>query len=127
MFIRVCALCVAIALICSALRPHRPEVATVVSLAAGVAGLAMLGEDAGTVGEWFGSMAKLFGQGGDISLAALRGVGIAVTAELGAQLCADAGESAMAGRITLAGRVAVLSLCLPMLMELAQAVSGLLA
>ena len=127
MFVRVCALCVAIALICSALRPQRPEVATVVSLAAGVAGLAMLVAEAGAVGEWFGSMAELFEQGGDIALAVLRGVGIAVTAELGSQLCADAGESAMAGRITLAGRVAVLSLCLPMLTELAQAVGGLLA
>lgn len=127
MFIRISALCVAVALICSALRPQRPEIATGVSLAAGIAALAMLGAEAGDVSAWFGETTRLFEQGGDISLAALRGVGIAVTAELGAQLCTDAGESAMAGRITLASRVAMLSLCLPMLTELARAAEELLA
>ena len=95
--------------------------------AAGIAALAMLGAEAGDVSTWFGETTRLFEQGGDISLAALRGVGIAVTAELGAQLCTDAGESAMAGRITLAGRVAMLSLCLPMLTELARVAEELLA
>ena len=48
-----------------------------------------------------------------------KGAGIAIVAELGSQLCMDAGESALAGRVALASRVAMLGLCAPMLAELA--------
>ena len=87
LIVKVAALCVATAMICAALRVQRPEMATALSLAAGVA----------------------------------------VLSELGAQLCADAGETALAGRVTLAARVAMLALCAPLLTELVDAVGGALA
>ena len=52
---------------------------------------------------------------GDVAALVLKGAGIAVVSELGTQLCADAGERALAGRIALAARLATLGLCAPML------------
>ena len=51
----------------------------------------------------------------------------AIAAELGAQLCADAGEAALAGRIELASRVATLGLCLPLAADIARSLGLLLS
>ena len=57
----------------------------------------------------------------------LRTVGIALIAEFAAQLCRDSGESAMAGRISLAARVSILASALPMLTKLLRIVTGAFA
>ena len=57
----------------------------------------------------------------------LKGAGISVVSELGSQLCVDAGERALAGRITLASRLAMLALCAPMLSQIAAMIAGTLA
>jgi len=63
---------------------------------------------------------------GGVRDAMLKAAGIAVLAELGAQLCMDSGESALAGRITLAARIAIIGLCLPLLMELMEKIGDAL-
>ena len=126
MIVKVTALCVAVAMICSALRLQRPELATAVSLAAGLAVLIALASEAGEAVKWLNELKALMSPGDDIASAVLKGAGIAIVSELGAQLCADAGESALAGRIVLAARLATLGLCAPMLAELTHLVGGLL-
>ena len=118
MMLKVAALCVAVAMICSALRLQRPEMATAVSLAAGLAVLTLLFGEIRQAGSWLDVFRTLMGSDGDLTATILKGAGIAVVSELGAQLCADAGESALAGRVTLASRIAMLGLCAPLLKEL---------
>ena len=48
----------------------------------------------------------------------VRGAAIAILSDLGAQLCRDAGETALAGRVTLIARVSILALCAPLLSAL---------
>ena len=115
MVLRITALCVAVAMICAALRMQRPELATAVSLAGGVAALAMALSDVAPVAQWQEAFRRLLGQDGDVAALVLKGAGIAVVSELGTQLCADAGERALAGRIALAARLATLGLCASML------------
>ena len=62
----------------------------------------------------------------DITAIVLKGAGIAIVSEMGEQLCADAGESALAGRIALASRVAMLGLCAPLVGELTALIGGAL-
>ena len=114
-------------MICAALRVQRPELATAVSLAGGVAALSMALADVAGAGEWLDAFRQLLGQDGDMATLVLKGAGIAVVSELGAQLCADAGERALAGRIALAARLATLGLCAPMLSRIAELVSEGLA
>ena len=126
MIVKVTALCVAAAMICSALRLQRPEMATAVSLAAGLVVLAMISAELSRARGWTESLWDLIRRNDDITVVVMTGAGVAILSELGAQLCADAGESALAGRITLASRAAMLLLCAPMLAELAGLVDGVL-
>ena len=119
MILKVAALCVAVAMICSAIRLQRPELATAISLSAGLAALALVTGTLADAGGWIASLRRLLATEGDLAQTVVRGAGIAIVGELGAQLCTDAGESALAGRVTLASRVAMLGLCGPMLAELA--------
>lgn len=126
MILKVTALCVAAAMICAALRPVRPEMATAVALAGGVAALMLAVSEAEGARTWIDDFRRLMGDNRDVSGVVLKGAGIAIVSEMGAQLCSDAGESALAGRITLAGRVATLGLCAPLARELTNAVAATL-
>lgn len=119
MILKVAALCVAVAMICSAIRVQRPEMATALSLATGLAVLALLYSEMRDAGRWVDAFRELTRADGDLSATVIKGAGIAIVAELGGQLCADAGETALAGRVSLAARVAMLGLCGPMIAELA--------
>ena len=126
MIVRVISLCLAVAMICSALRTQRPELATALSIAAGLAALWLAyPQVGGAVREW-SELKDRLSLDDDLALTALRAAGIAVLAELGAQICADAGERALGGRILLAARIALLGLCAPMLGEIAAMVQGAL-
>lgn len=127
MIFRVIALCVAAAMICSALRTQRPEMATAVSLAAGLAALALLYREFAASANGLDALRSLLRADEGATATVLKAAGIAVVSELGAQLCSDAGESALAGRIALAARVAMLGLCAPMLSEIAGMLGGLFA
>ncbi|MBR1820312.1 MAG: hypothetical protein IJ769_01675 [Clostridia bacterium] len=120
MILRVTALCVAVAMICSAIRVQRPEMATAISLAAGLMVLTLLYSELSQAPQWLEAFKGLMRSDGDLATSIVKGAGIAIVAELGGQLCADAGENALAGRVALASRVAMLGLCAPMLAELAE-------
>ncbi len=114
-------LCVAAALVCSMLRVQRSELATVVSLAVGTAALLMLALRVRAMLPELEGLRRLFrDMDGDSITAILRAAGITIIAELGSQLCRDAGESALAGRIGLIARIAILALCVPMASRLAE-------
>ncbi len=127
MILKVAALCVAVAMICSAIRVQRPEMATALSLATGLAVLALLYGEMREAGRWVDAFRELTRADCDLSATVLKGAGIAIVAELGGQLCADAGETALAGRVSLAARVAMLGLCGPMIAELADTLRAALS
>ena len=118
MIVRIIAMCIAAAMICTALRPQRPEMATAISLAAGLAALAMLYAELSRGPDWLGALRSFLPENGSIPGTVLKAAGIAVLSQFAAQICTDAGEGALAGRIALAARVAMLGLCAPLLGEI---------
>ena len=114
-------LCVAAAMICAAIRVQRPELATGVSLAVGAAVLAMMASQAQSLfpeaRQLWDMLSALDGEAGS---AMLRAAGITVIAELAGQLCRDAGESALAGRVALIARASILALCVPLVSRLSE-------
>lgn len=56
----------------------------------------------------------------------LRVIGIAYLAEFGAQLCRDAGEGSIASRVELAAKVVILVLAVPVIVEIMEAVLGMI-
>jgi len=57
---------------------------------------------------------------------ALRVIGVAYMAELGSSVCADAGESAIATKIDLGGRVIIMIMAMPVVVDIISTVLGLL-
>lgn len=121
MAIQWMALCVAAAMICAMLRTQRPELATAVSLAVGAAVLVMLADKLGTLfPEADKLLSWLSGDEGVLRTAILRSAGVTLIGQLGAELCADAGERALAGRIALIARATVVMACVPVVAQLVE-------
>ena len=59
-------------------------------------------------------------------LVMLKAVGLTVLGELAARLCKDAGEAALAYGVELAVKVAVLTVCLPVLAALMETVGEII-
>ena len=57
---------------------------------------------------------------------AFRVIGVAYMAELGAAVCADAGETAIAAKIDLGGRLVIMVMAMPVVIEIISVVLGLL-
>lgn len=112
-------LCVATALMCAALRVQRPELAMALSIAAGVMALIWA---LGHVQSAIEGLTELAGgaglQSGAVTVM-LRAAGVALLTEFAAQLCRDAGEGALAGRVEFGGRAALMAMCVPLVSGLA--------
>ena len=108
------------------LRQNRPEIAIQISIAAAVViffyiapyflGIVRMFED---LTEQLSIDLRFF----DI---VLKIIGIAYITQLGAELCRDAGENAIAAKIELAGKVILLVMSMPIVYSLINLVTGLL-
>jgi stage III sporulation protein AD len=57
---------------------------------------------------------------------AVKVIGVAYLAELGASMCLDAGESAIAAKIELAGRAVILVLAAPIILDVANVIISMM-
>lgn len=124
--VKVIVLCVAAALLCTALRAHRPEIALALSLTVGLMVMLMVIDpvtEAASQLRRFLQFASLEAEGASI---VLKAAGIAILSELGVQICCDAGESALAGRIRLVSRLTMLGLAMPLVGQIMDGLSSLL-
>ena len=122
--VEIVLLCVAAALVCATLRAQKPELAIGVALAAGVAVAWMTLPGLRTAADSIFQFADRAGVGEESSNLILRAAGVALLAEFGAQLCQDAGENALAGRIELGVRVMLIAMAAPMITELLGVIGG---
>ncbi|HHY36658.1 MAG TPA: stage III sporulation protein AD [Firmicutes bacterium] len=108
------------------LREDRPELALLLSLTAGIMIFLLLMDRIATVFNllqqlaWRANLDLLYLN------TVLRIVAIAYIAQFGAQICRDAGESAIGGKIELAGKIMIMFLAVPMLLVILDSVLQLL-
>lgn len=108
------------------MKKHNPALAIVISLATGVLiFLTVLPLFAETVG-FIRHLGEMAGGIGEYTTLALRVIGVAYIAEIGASVCHDANETAIAAKIDIAGRVIILVLAMPVIVDIVRIVSGLL-
>ena len=122
--IRIVVLCIAAALLCTAVKSHRPEIALGMSLAVSIGALLIIAVPFSEIISGirhFTELSTLSDQNTDMLI---RAAGITILAELGGQICSDTGETALAGRIRLAARIVMLAAAMPIAMQL---IDGLLA
>ena len=114
------------AILAITIKKQSPEIALIITIASSVLiFLMLLPMLAETVTALSRVGAMLDGGMQYVSLA-LRVIGVAYMAELGASICADAGESAIAAKIDLGGRVIIMVLAMPVVLEVLAVVTGLM-
>ncbi|MDR2656394.1 MAG: stage III sporulation protein AD [Oscillospiraceae bacterium] len=108
------------ALLTVAIRGQRPEMAIVLSLAAGISLILFISGKLSGVIDILRALADIANiPEGTIWLLA-RVVGISYLTEFAGQLCRDAGEVGIASKVELGGRLMVLTLAIPVLVSLMQ-------
>ena len=121
--IRIVLLGIGAALVCSMIRVHRPEIALMISIAVGMVTLLISGKEFSGVAGSVRSLLELASFQSGQALTVLKASGITILAELGVQICSDAGESALSGRIRLACRLVILGMVIPYVTELIDSVA----
>ncbi len=117
---------VASAMLALTLRQSRPEMALLVSLAAGLCLFAAVVGKLSDVITAMTSLAERAELTGSVLPLLLRIIGVAALCELGAQLCRDAGEGGIAAKVELGGKLMVLVMAMPVALALVDLVLGIL-
>ena len=113
------------ALLALMLRSVRPELAMQTAIAGGLVVLLMaVGELAGVYPELRETLAEL-GAGEGLLMPAVRVIGIAYMTGIGAELCRDAGENALAMKTEICGRAMLLSAAAPVLVSFVSMLAGM--
>ena len=124
--LKVLGVAVSAALLCAALRPSRPEMAVVTALAAGIMLLLMM---SGSLRNVIDSLTRIADNAG-LSAAhfgvVLRVIGMAYLSEFAVSACKDAQETALAAKVEMAGRLAMVAISLPLLTSVLDAGAGML-
>ena len=114
------------AVLCLVIRQYKPEMALGVGI---VSGIVLMGAAVLMLSPAVELLRSLTASAGlDEGYAALliKALAVCYITQLAGDCCRDAGESAIAGRLELAGRAAVAVISLPVLTSLAEIVTGLI-
>jgi stage III sporulation protein AD len=105
------------------IRPHRPEIAIWLSV---ICGLIIIGRILPYINFLVRTLTDITAgtKAGPVYFTTvLKVVGIAYLAGFGAEICRDAGESATAGKLELAGKVIILITALPVLIAVLETIT----
>ncbi len=116
-----------IAVVLSAiLKAQRPEIALQVSIATGLLIFVLVIVKLSAVIEFIQTFSKKADIDSSYMTILLKIVGIAYIAEFGAEVCKDAGETSVASKIELAGKVTIVMLSVPIISSLLELVIKLM-
>ena len=107
------------------LKKENPQIAMLTAAATGILIFLMLCSPLGELISLLRETAEQSGVGEGYFGIVLKVIGIAYLTQFGAQLCADAGESAIAAKIEMAGKVLMMTAAAPVLTGLLETVIGL--
>lgn len=110
----------------SVIRPQSPQFATLISILSGAVLLWMVVHSMSGVFQSLTGIANMAKLNQTFLSTVLKIVGIAYVVEFAAQVARDAGESALGGKIELAGKVGIVILALPMITDVVQTLVHLL-
>lgn len=120
--VHIILLSVAAALVCAMIRTQRPEIASMVSIAVGIGALLMTRQSISSVLSGIRRLLNLASAQSEGISIVLKAAGITILAEMGVQICTDAGERALAGRIQLACRIVMLGMAIPSVLQILESV-----
>ena len=108
------------------LKQHRPEFATYASIIAGIIILYFAIAEFTPIISMLKSLSEKIGVSGKFFIILLKITGIAYLTEFGSSLCKDSGETAIASKVELAGKILIISISIPIITTLMQTLLGLI-
>lgn len=123
--ISIAGLAIVAAILSLFLKNYRPEYGLLVAAGACVLLLLTLLPQFSQLFELISSYAQLSGLAPKLE-PVLKALGIAFIAQLASDLCKDCGENSLASKVELAGKCAILLVCVPLLNQLLTLITGLL-
>ena len=112
------------AVLATVLRAQRPELALGLSVAAGVLVVGLLLKELAPLLASLRRMASVGGLSDGVLSVVLRAAGVCFVTQWAADTCRDAGQTALAGKAELTGRVLLLLITVPLFEQLLALVSG---
>lgn len=100
------------------LKRYNPEIAMLTAMIAGIIIFAMVMSAISPAINTLNKLASLVGDSGKNVGILLKSIGICYICQFSADSCRDAGQGALAGKVELTGKIAVVLLCLPLLEEI---------
>ena len=110
----ICGIVLAALTLSLVLKKDAPAIAFLLTLTAGVLILLQAFQTIGGTAQRFSALLTQGGITGSLYLPVCKAVGVAVVVRITAALCRDAGQSALAAKVEIAGAVLALSVCLPL-------------
>ena len=108
------ALCMVAAILASLLKKHSPEMGLLLAGAVCVVVLMALSGTLGEIRDFLQSLADWGGVSPELFSPLIKTLGIAMVTRLGADLCKDAGQNAMAGIVEMAGSFSAIVVAMPL-------------
>ena len=127
MIVAVAFFCVVAAVLVVFLRQHRPDFALLLSAAAGVVAVVYILSPAVDAMKSMGARLEDAGLSAVFTVL-LKTIGVCYVTDFSADLCRDFGQSSLASKVELAGRISVVVLCFPLvegLLQLADRLIGM--
>ncbi|MBZ4666432.1 stage III sporulation protein AD [Mahella sp.] len=114
------------AILAITLRQQRPEMALIVSIAAGVVIFFMIAGKLSAAIQALNEVMRKAQLNNIYFTTVLKIIGIAYITEFGSQICKDAGEGSIASKIELAGKVLIMVLALPIVLAVFDLISSVM-
>lgn len=114
------------AILAVVLKQQKPEFSFLISVGAGIAILILTFSAASPIFTTLSDMINLTPELSIYLNVLIRALGICIVAQIAADTCRDAGENALASKVELAGKIAVLLIALPLFGEIIRVAQNLL-
>ena len=124
--VTLCGFGILAAALCVIVRQIKPESAVFVGIAAGLAILAAVITTAAPSIKAISELAENAGIDGEFTKVLLKALAVCYITTLSADCARDAGESAVASKLELGGRISIAAISLPVFTSLANMVTGLI-
>ncbi len=114
------------AVLCLVIRQYKPEMAMMCGIACGIILLAAAVAMLSPAVDMLSQLTSAAGLDDGYAAVLIKALAVCYITQLASDCCRDAGESAIAGRLELAGRAAVLVISLPVFESIAKLVTDLI-
>ena len=108
------------------IKQYRPEFAVYISLGAGALIFAMIAGKLSGIIEVLKNLANKTSVNNEFILLLIKITGIAILTEFAVSVCKDSGESSIANKVDLGGKVIIMSMSIPILSSLLQIIINIL-